>query len=722
MISSKYPSWLTGFFSHENTFKLNKVLDGSYPNALNVMLLERVEATTGKTPHFLPAYIQEQYFFYCIANNRKELNELKSCIGHALGTSHTYSSSIVSFSNLNYELALLNKYPEGFLRIQQHGSKSTTGNFAINSRYISRVLNEVSDRYRVKPHFATVEKRPVGRVLRDFFTASRNNSGKLALTFFKELKASGELSHRNIIALELQALAINEKWKSVLEHEDLSDYLQGVIPERIYHLIIRAVFNEYNIDYNQPNDESNNIVQESLLGNWLSKPSLKVDERYADDWKCWCIIALNAGYENIEDLVPSFISKNWIKQISNGTALDKVIKIEVNELDKLLSNVVSPENVGQVLSFSDNCLQSDMEKIWVWLESLSFDIRQEVKSSIVFRQKWGTIEQYIYGDKPLILETEIDKKIPAPILISSWDEWFSQEKLVEFSNPDMISTWKANTFSLALINERLASVDDAEAIRNMLPHLLQWLESNETQTNSVFWLALIELLAMDDASSITTIMLLMELLNNLLKLPHSKEDYISAIEASSIVVSNELSRKSLTTIVNLTESLFEHAIKSPDTLLYQYWQPIVVYIQSNWAQLECELKPVVTWLNEQINPKSTSFLHLVNNDKEAVNNDYIVDFSGKKLGIYTLTEKAGSRASEILTLMYPGIEIETNSDKVATDALKHLAKKSDYFIFCNKSAAHQAYYAVKAISKDIIYCDGKGSSSIVKMIKDIITG
>ena len=270
-----------------------------------------------------------------------------------------------------------------------------------------------------------------------------------------------------------------------------------------------------------------------------------------------------------------------------------------------------------------------------------------------------------------------------------------------------------------MFNEKLASIDDAEAIRNMLPHLLQWLESNETQTDSVFWLVLIELLAMDDASSITTIMLLIELLNNLLKLPHSKEDYISAIEATSVVVSNELSRKSLTTIVNLTESLFEHAIKSSDTLLYQYWQPIVVYLQSNWTQLEGELKPVVIWLNEQINPKSAPFLHLINNDKEeAVNNDNIVNLSGKKLGIYTLTEKAGNRASEILISMYPGLEIETNSDKVATDALRHLVKKSDYFIFCNKSAAHQAYFAVKAISKDIIYCDGKGSSSIVRSLLD----
>ena len=33
MISSKYPSWVAGFFSHENEFKIDKIIDGSYPNA-----------------------------------------------------------------------------------------------------------------------------------------------------------------------------------------------------------------------------------------------------------------------------------------------------------------------------------------------------------------------------------------------------------------------------------------------------------------------------------------------------------------------------------------------------------------------------------------------------------------------------------------------------------------------------------------------------------------
>lgn len=90
------------------------------------------------------------------------------------------------------------------------------------------------------------------------------------------------------------------------------------------------------------------------------------------------------------------------------------------------------------------------------------------------------------------------------------------------------------------------------------------------------------------------------------------------------------------------------------------------------------------------------------------------------VGISTLTEKAGQRAAEMLQNLFPGVTIKLNHDKVATDKLKNLVSSADYFIFCNKSAAHQSYFAVKAINKDIIYCEGKGSSSIIRALVEHI--
>ena len=70
--------------------------------------------------------------------------------------------------------------------------------------------------------------------------------------------------------------------------------------------------------------------------------------------------------------------------------------------------------------------------------------------------------------------------------------------------------------------------------------------------------------------------------------------------------------------------------------------------------------------------------------------------------------------------MYPGLEVKTNSDKSATEALTTLIKSSDYFIFAARSAAHQAFYPLTSARKDIIYPEGKGSSSMIRAFENAI--
>jgi hypothetical protein len=57
-----------------------------------------------------------------------------------------------------------------------------------------------------------------------------------------------------------------------------------------------------------------------------------------------------------------------------------------------------------------------------------------------------------------------------------------------------------------------------------------------------------------------------------------------------------------------------------------------------------------------------------------------------------------------------------NHDSSATEQLNHLAKVSDYFVFTSRSAAHQAFYAVKKQRNDWIYPQGKGATSIVREV------
>ena len=91
----------------------------------------------------------------------------------------------------------------------------------------------------------------------------------------------------------------------------------------------------------------------------------------------------------------------------------------------------------------------------------------------------------------------------------------------------------------------------------------------------------------------------------------------------------------------------------------------------------------------------------------------------RKIGIYTLQEKAGIRAKEIINQVYPNLKITINSDKNCTDRLKSLSKNSEILVFAWKSSKHQAFYCIKENRNDnlkLLQPLGKGSASIVSEV------
>ena len=93
--------------------------------------------------------------------------------------------------------------------------------------------------------------------------------------------------------------------------------------------------------------------------------------------------------------------------------------------------------------------------------------------------------------------------------------------------------------------------------------------------------------------------------------------------------------------------------------------------------------------------------------------------SGKKVGIYTLTDAAGQRAANLLQRLYPEVRVEVNGDHDCTKRLVNLARTADIFVFAWKSSKHQAFYCVKDHrdgANPLIQAEGKGTSSILRAV------
>jgi hypothetical protein len=90
--------------------------------------------------------------------------------------------------------------------------------------------------------------------------------------------------------------------------------------------------------------------------------------------------------------------------------------------------------------------------------------------------------------------------------------------------------------------------------------------------------------------------------------------------------------------------------------------------------------------------------------------------AGTSVVIYSLMEPAATRAAAIVRRWYPEVRVTTFAGKVASDALRHAAKKADLLVIADKAASHAATDALKAARghKPIHYARGKGTASLIE--------
>ena len=92
-----------------------------------------------------------------------------------------------------------------------------------------------------------------------------------------------------------------------------------------------------------------------------------------------------------------------------------------------------------------------------------------------------------------------------------------------------------------------------------------------------------------------------------------------------------------------------------------------------------------------------------------------INWSGL-LGMYSLDEPALHRAKTVLGAQLPQADLRTTHDKVATSSLTNLAATADVMVVATQHAKHAATDAIRAARpiKPITYPSGKGSSALIR--------
>lgn len=715
---SDVPTWLLNFFDSNNKIKLDKILNKEYPRDFHKVLTSLVQpALHGDLPLFLPMS-SDRLWFYAIAGDIRELMELKRVLKSHLGSVDIYPNlPVINISGNDAEKSLIDKFPFGFIKFTLLDSSKDNAQAKIR---VFEILAKILSLYKLKPVLTTVAQRPIGRVLRDFFTSCQVDDGKNALKFFEELKGSENFSQRNILFLELQALYASNKFQEVIEHKNLTDLLAGRVPQRITQILLRSISSAeldriLNEDVFLPEELDNVRVNcEKVSQLFDRKPNLENNPAQLDDWKLWAIGSAVVGSTSFKSYLPSFVDVTWIKRLCNWAGLET----ETGDIKPKTTPLDIPLDINGVISLLHRSLEATPDELTLIIELLK-SIPADLRSQL---EKFQILDSLMSS---LLVENEITQS-------GGWIEWFTK-----MSKPNAVFIslgqelhnsylhWKSEDFNEGKILSCLqeSSSDEVGSVfRDILPLLISWLSQRNIKCSANFWIVWLELLALDNVVSTQDISLSELIVNNILTQSYTKEEYLRVIEPLELLWEKGKSPAAFSAVIELMETLLESSCPDQNSRM-KFWQDIQSYSLLRWNRLDIGERYLTRCIASEIlgeeacsafPPSSAS------GDSSDISGE-TPNLNGKLLGIYTLTEGAARRAKLVLENMFNGLVVEINHDHTATASLTNLAKKADYFVFAANSSKHQAYYPVSKIRNNLIYPQGKGASSIVNSFRSSVT-
>ncbi len=735
---------LQAFFSAENQIKFDSQLVSDVNRVETARKLLNASTEIKHLTGSDGSYVRD----YLFCDDFVLTNQLIQWVQHSLGTSHTELPELYVAPKLTYETELLKRYQHGVVVLKR---RNPLPNFALNSQapvehYVESMITRVLNSFNRRPVLESKVARPLGQILRDFFWSCNQHDGKQAHAFFQEIKNQELLDHRNLLSLELQVYEAGYEWHKITSHPQLEYLLSGVVAQKVVELVLKAHLENQGINTEELNSVNWNALEEALVDHqsfFRRKPILEEDTSSSVYlWKAWAILAFALNIQEFEEHLPECVPQAWVQQLlsidRNAESTSELVESQVVKLIALECNL---ENAVKVLEYGETCFEGEIKPLVEWLFELPQFVVRQIKSNKVLRGIFNKMEDIYYDQFPVALsdenglipqeytaddfdqdtskaETSADRG-SAKIAhtdnhIETWSDWFSGRDKVLTISYDYFRDWPIDRFDDDAVLQAIEDTVDAEVIRNVLPHFIKWTDEREVTPNAPLWIALLELIAIDERKSVVTLELLMEVAERSLTVDHIKSEYDRVVDAIAICQDDGLTLYTFSKFIDLYELVYQYTPLNSKGLADTFGSSLIDFANHNWSRLS--ISQQVTFGDIHYLLLGYEFPELSQKSVE----EQHVDLSSihMAVGLYSLSESALSRAKRIIEKYCPNVAITLNSDKTNTTALSNMVKKSDKVFFCDRSAAHQAYYAIKAISKDIVYVKGKGSSSILRAFFD----
>ena len=744
--------FLSRFFGPGNMLRWDGILSGTMPDATLDLLLPLIDdLRRGDCSVLLPHVSQdsvEMTTWYGLARDARQSRALKEELMAFLGPTYTdfTGQRAILDERDPVEAALIRHFGPYVFRLRVLNPQDRLD----VRRQIER-LRFLRGRH---PDRSAQPIRPIGRILRDLEMAILVRNEAHARQHLEDLRARGRLSAQNLLFLHVRILAAFEHWSELRNLATFQSLLDMRRPTRVTEALIRCVYNERFTPFEVDGTVADCIAlfreKESTFGTLFRARGSISDPEVL---KAWLLRAVaREDYTEAEALLAHIPEdhrdRRWAELLANHLkpiqpdperlappALELAQRaLDADNLDAALGFLIQCEPTVDVIRKVIDCAEEissldAIRQVILFVEASPEELRHKALSWRTVANRWNRLIQPV---------TKVGIVPSATAIPDGWDAWL-QRLNTEGSWPEAVEIAKrgseewlpaqlhGNPFLVAKIADQLTANRSAEAtavVHATLPHLMRFFlpEEGPVREFKPVYMSLIWLLALDAQIGADDLAALEQLAEAALDsapsiaVPNDYSDLLESLEAAwqqvAAVRHLDWALSVLDLLIAFNANQHAPVVRFLQTILggFRDWSRrvredqwhLVGLLASDLGQSE---------LYDALRPVSTS----TGTNSSSTN----LDLKGKSVAIYTLTERIGQRAAQLIQRAYEGVKVHLLHDKAASDRLIQHAGSADIFIVNTWDAKHAATGAIQAHrshSRTTLFPPGKSAASILNAI------
>jgi len=728
---------LARFYETAHPWNWQQMCDGSDEMALHAM--RWIESNQAPPNHalLLPRVRGDESVWYAIAFDDRRFEALREELTAFLGRAGTDFNGVRADLDLNDPCeAVLCEWAGPRRVFRMNVIKEERANVRKALNLFLRVCGD-------KPPRSATAYRTTDALLREFFAALVNGDEPAAVRAHVQLHEGGRLSAENINFLKVERHAAFGRWHDIVQLPEISLITRITRPRRITALIAEALWR----------------VDEEK---WRHSPEIAVDYfRTHVQGRFPILFRTRQGITNSSALLMFAIAAAAIEP-AHRNEIERVGAVLTGQPDrefvqKLLSHFPDPVQpvpvIEDPLAQARAALDNDQyDEAWAIALECELSLRRckvliacaiEIATPETAAITVEAVDSLSEADRSDLLKASRqfryvqELRALTDVNVSKqddWESWFDQldrdpkaPGLVEFAKKSIelwpISTYRSSPFRITSLADRLILDRSGDAIvvqmislPNFLRYFLQ--EGRGEREFLPIYKASLILVAFSESFGGSDWSTAQTLLDAVLTAGANDEDYRETIEALSLIWSTHGSVHHLDWGLDTLDLLATKKARTPDPrdkfvlglqeTFRAGYRRVARHQWETFKVLSSDLRK-----EDQFNALNPPAFE----DGATTNGELLPNLSGRKVGIYTLTESAGRHAAAALKQMFPGIDVRLNNDKVSTGPLVSLARECDHLIVVADSSKHAATDALKANrpkdASPVTYAAGKGSSSII---------